>query len=604
MRWQRVFTNYRCNQNCSFCTYRRASDRAEVIAPAALRVQIAAAIAQGARGIVLTGGEPTMRRDLPSLVEYVTSSGAAAHLETNGTLVDVALAASLAGAGLALARVHFPIPSPDLDDLTHDPGGFAAAVAGLRALRDAGVKLEVSVTLVRSTARSIGELPGGLVALVGESISRIVVVVPTDSPDEREILSFAEATAAVIALENACRLHGIRLQLAEDSGPPPCAFPPRTRPHHLYALSRGGDRARGFRQLAECARCAVQDRCPGVAESYLSRHSDVSVTAITDDRARRRLSIVGTVDEQIAREVVQPSFAAHGPEEALVRVNFHCNQACDFCFVSTHLPAAADTVVRLAIEQAGSQGKRVILTGGEPTLNARLAEYVNLSRQVAGGRWPIELQTNAVLLDDERRVRTLVDAGLDRAFVSLHGSTAPISDAVTRAPGTYARTVVGIDHLVRAGVSVVINFVICTTNAPDLPAMVELVARRWPGASLNVSFVAPSTDLVPRESWLIPRYSDALPRLEQALARASELAVSVVGFESMCGMPMCLVPARIAEFADVRAIGSGADQGEFVRTEECRTCDLSRQCWGLRRGYAEIHGTDEIRAVRVETASA
>jgi MoaA/NifB/PqqE/SkfB family radical SAM enzyme len=289
-----------------------------------------------------------------------------------------------------------------------------------------------------------------------------------------------------------------------------------------------------------------------------------------------------------------------GLEEALVRVNFHCNQACDFCFVSTHLPPARIDEVERAIERAAGEGKRVVLTGGEPTLNARLAEYVALANRLSAGRWPVEIQTNAVLLDDETRVGSLIAAGLGAAFVSLHGSEASISDGITNAPGTFARTVVGIDNLVRAGVKVVINFVICTANKDDLPAVVDLVASRWPGVSLNVSFIAPSTEVVPREPWLVPRYSEAMPRVEEARLRALERGVSLLGFESMCGIPLCLVPPELSRAADGREIQKGADEGEFVRVEACQECDLRSRCWGIRSGYASIHGTGEMRSVRRE----
>jgi hypothetical protein len=44
-------------------------------------------------------------------------------------------------------------------------------------------------------------------------------------------------------------------------------------------------------------------------------------------------------------------------------------------------------------------------------------------------------------------------------------------------------------------------------------------------------------------------------------------------------------------------IPEGFDQGEFLKTEECSRCALETRCYGLRRGYAEIHGTGELRAV-------
>ncbi|MBI2392112.1 MAG: radical SAM protein [Deltaproteobacteria bacterium] len=309
--------------------------------------------------------------------------------------------------------------------------------------------------------------------------------------------------------------------------------------------------------------------------------------------------MVGSIEAQVEKELVQRSFSGRGAEERLVRVNFACNQACDFCFVSTHLPTAPLDDVRRAIVEASADGKRVVLSGGEPVLNPKLVEYVRLAKEHAAGRWPVELQTNAVLLDDRAKVDALVQAGLESAFVSLHGSRAEISDVVTGAPGTFARTVVGVDNLVRAGVAVILNFVICTANKDDLPSVVELIAARWPGVPLNISFVAPSTDVVPRERWLIPRYADAMPHLEEAFVRARALSVPLTGFESMCGLPLCLVPERLADFLDKEPILEGGDEGEFMRAPACEGCAIASRCWGVRRGYAEIHGTDELRTVKM-----
>src|SRR5262245_31012213 len=96
----RVLTNETCNQNCSFCNARRPVERPEIAAPLAVRAGIDAALRDGAREVVLTGGDPTLRRDLPALVAYAKRAGAReVTLETNGALIDDARAQTLAKAG-------------------------------------------------------------------------------------------------------------------------------------------------------------------------------------------------------------------------------------------------------------------------------------------------------------------------------------------------------------------------------------------------------------------------------------------------------------------------------------------------------------------------
>jgi MoaA/NifB/PqqE/SkfB family radical SAM enzyme len=603
MRSERVLTNMTCSQNCTYCTSRSAQDQRAFVAPQAVRLRIDRALAAGAEELVLTGGEPTLRRDIAALAAYAREKGAkTVILETNATSIEPPLARDLAAAGLAIARVNLAGPDPRLDAVTRDPGGFERASRGVAALREAGVRLDFACAVVASTRAWAAEIPAAIAKMAGgaANVRTLWVSVPVESPEPSEVLSFADSVPAVLALEKAARMIGLPVKLAQGSAPPPCAFPERGRPNHLFSLTPGGRSRPEFAPIPACRGCAVSDRCPGVARDYLARFGAPEVTPVKDDRSRRRLSLISTVEEQVARELVTPNRYRDSQErdlsEDIIRINFHCNQACRFCFVSTHLPEAGDAAIRHAILDAARRGVKITLSGGEPTLNPHLVDYVRLAK--AHSSMPVLLQTNAIRLDDAALAQSLADAGLDEAFISLHGTTPEISDAVTSAPGTFVRTVAGIDNLYRTGrVRIQLNFVICKTNAPDLPAFVRLCAERWPRAFLNVSFVAPSTDVVPREEEFIPRYSEVLPYIEEALSEASRLGMEMGGFESMCGIPLCLVPASIDGYFKLAEIPPGFDRGEFVKTDACRSCALEAGCYGLRRGYMELHGAGELRAV-------
>jgi hypothetical protein len=140
-----------------------------------------------------------------------------------------------------------------------------------------------------------------------------------------------------------------------------------------------------------------------------------------------------------------------------------------------------------------------------------------------------------------------------------------------------------------------LNFVFCEANHAEFPDYVDLVARRWPRVGLSISFVASSTDLVPRTRALVPRYADVMPSLAEGVRRARAAGLHVHGFESMCGLPLCLVPDDLVDVAALAEIAPGADRGEFLTAEACQRCRARSKCFGLRRGYAELHGADELR---------
>ena len=598
---QTIVTNLRCNQACLYCHRRADKDDLVAIAGPALQQQMQTVLAAGTREIRLTGGEPTMRRDLVDLVAFARAHGAErVTLETNATLIDDERAVALRDAGLTGVRVNVVALDARADAVTRDPGGWQRTQTGLVALLRAGLPVDVRAVLTRATLPLLADLPATLVALDADGARprMLEVAVPVESPDPAELLDYAEVVAPLKALDAACRAVALPLSLASDSGPPPCLLGERGLPH-LYMLTPGSRHLPHHQQLPACATCLMADRCPGVHQTYLQRHAPPPVVPIAEPRMRRRLTRQRPIADQIAFELVSHSLSVREGKPAydeIVRINFHCNQACAFCFVSTHLPSAADAQIDAAIRGAGSRGARVVLSGGEPTLNPRLLHWITLARAESG--MGVCLQTNAIRLDNALLAQQVVEAGVTDAFVSLHGATAEVGDTVTDTPGTWVRTAVGIDHLHKLGVVVNLNYVFCQANMHEFGDFIRLIAARWPHAWANFSFVAASTDLVPKETALIPRYSEMLPFLAEGLAEAQRLNVRVVGFESMCGLPLCLIPPTFDRSQlQLTDIPEGEDLGEFVKSDACRACKYNGQCYGLRRGYAELHGMGELVAV-------
>ncbi len=600
MRIARVHTNLTCNHSCAFCNARRVRELPSFVHPIAVRRRINAA-ARGSDEIILTGGEPTMRRDLAQLVARARARGfSKVVLETNAALVTEARAAALADAGLDLARVHVPAWADRHEQITLEPGSFSAMLSGAQALAQAGITLEAATPLVRANVDVVAALPRQLLIARDVFPARAwIVSVPQSGPQPEAYLPATEAARALEEAEAAARREGLTIRLEQDTQLPPCLFERPARVAHLFSLTRGGAARDDYRQQPACRDCVARAQCPGFPVAALTREPGLRARPIAQDRVRRRLNVISTVEEQIARELRQDDIQRLPSGELIpariVRINFRCNQACHFCFVSTHLPAAEDDAIEDAIRGIARARGVLVLSGGEPTLNPRVLDFVRLGKRE--GARAIELQTNAIRMAEPGLARALAEAGVSDAFISLHGSRAEISDAVTNAPGTFARTVDGIDQAVTAALRVRLNFVFCQANYADFPAYVDMVARRWPSVTLVVSFVATSTDVVPRSRDLQPRYSDIMGPLAEGLGRAAAAGLTVLGFESMCGIPMCLVPADLSPYFELAEIPEDFDGGEFIKAEACRECALAERCFGVRRGYAELYGTSEFQPV-------
>ncbi len=152
----------RCNLNCRHC-YSTSADtdfKGELTTAEALAV-LAQLKQARVPALILSGGEPLLRPDLYQLAGRARALGFHLSLSSNGTLLDGAHAARLAGAGFDYVGV-----SLDGLEATHDrfrrcTGAFAQALAGLRAASAAGLRVGVRMTLTEANA---AELPA-LVAL-------------------------------------------------------------------------------------------------------------------------------------------------------------------------------------------------------------------------------------------------------------------------------------------------------------------------------------------------------------------------------------------------------------------------------------------------------
>ena len=608
----RVETNRTCTLRCRHCRCSIRED-AEVVrsAPRA----IARAREQDFRSLVLSGGEPLLRGDLERLVAFAKHEHAHAQLgpreakaiivETSAIGLNEARAEALGKAGLDRLRVYLPGWGRDYERITNVAGSFEAARAGMiAAARVGGIAIELDIPILRANLDVVAELPARFHEATGVLPAKVWLRLPNGDPEPVEL---REAVAAIEACDAAVEAP-TRVRLAMERVPPPCMFTHPGRTGYLFGLSATGSEQPGYRRAVGCEACTVADRCPGFPEVDLERDRTLVPSPITDERTRRRLTVVRGVDEQIARELVSRELGRDLTGKSwlihTIRIQFLCNQACDFCFVSTHLPHPPTSAIHAALEQAARENAIIAISGGEPTLNPKLCDYLRYAKQL--GISSIELQTNAIRLADPSLADAIANAGVDTAFVSLHGSKAAICDAITNAPGTWAKTVEGLDQLARVGVHTRVNFVMCQSNAEDFPAVVELVATRWPGFILTFSFVAPSTDLVPRTSELIPRYSAMFGPLVEGLRRGRELGVMITGFESMCSIPLCLKPDGLGEYQQLSAImieggevqGSeiGTEPtGEFEKPPVCDDCSQRQRCWGVRRGYVSLYGIDELR---------
>lgn len=159
-----IAVTYRCNLECRFCyagcSCAKKPDAGEMTAEeigiVLRRIRNEAEVPS----VSFTGGEPTVREDLPKLIRSAVRIGLRVNLITNGALVSRSLARELKRAGLRSAQVSVEGPNAEIHDaLTRVPGSFDQTMIGIEALKGQGIYVHTHTTINRVNADYVSDMP-------------------------------------------------------------------------------------------------------------------------------------------------------------------------------------------------------------------------------------------------------------------------------------------------------------------------------------------------------------------------------------------------------------------------------------------------------------
>jgi len=154
---------YRCNERCVHC-YLDHDDRGEMSTEEILDLldQLAGA---GVFFLAFSGGEVLMRMDFFRILEYARSLLFSVKVKTNGFMIREKEADRLGELGVQSVQVSIYSHRPEVHDaITKLPGSLKRSLAGVRLLRERGMKTIIANVLMRQN------LPDytGVVALAKE----------------------------------------------------------------------------------------------------------------------------------------------------------------------------------------------------------------------------------------------------------------------------------------------------------------------------------------------------------------------------------------------------------------------------------------------------
>ena len=211
----------RCNLACSHCYISAGAwhdDGSELDTDACRRVLDDVLAVNPSVLLILSGGEPLVRKDLEAIAAHGANAGATVVVGTNGTGLDDARIASLKSAGVQGVAVSVDSLRPEYHDrFRHGTGALADTLGAVDRLGAARLDCVVQTTLTRGNRRELPELVAWA-AERGAVSFNLYFVVPTGrgqgmtglSPEEndevlRELVTLGEAYRGRMMIRSKCQ---------------------------------------------------------------------------------------------------------------------------------------------------------------------------------------------------------------------------------------------------------------------------------------------------------------------------------------------------------------------------------------------------------------
>jgi radical SAM protein with 4Fe4S-binding SPASM domain len=163
------------------------------------------------------------------------------------------------------------------------------------------------------------------------------------------------------------------------------------------------------------------------------------------------------------------------PLSVHVDLTMRCNERCVHCYrvIEDRQELTTPEVTALLADLARAGTLYLTFSGGEIFLRPDLFELIAEAKRL---RFDVRLKSNALLITEER-ARRLFALGVRQVDVSIYSVDPALHDAVTKIPGSLARSLAGVERLRAAGVAVKLNCPLMRSTLDGYREVRALAAR-------------------------------------------------------------------------------------------------------------------------------
>jgi His-Xaa-Ser system radical SAM maturase HxsC len=263
-----------------------------------------------------------------------------------------------------------------------------------------------------------------------------------------------------------------------------------------------------------------------------------------------------------------------------------CNSNCLMC---SQPPKDRDDVAAMTgrnlamIELIDSPPKRLVITGGEPTL---LGDNLLKILAALKDKFPatyIHMLTNGRIFAWQNFTAKLAGVKHPNFMlgIPLYSDDSRIHDYVVQARDAFSQTVLGLQQLARYGLRVEIRVVLHALTIPRLPHLAEYIYRNCTFAEHIALMGMENIGYVPRnigELWIDPY--DYQDRLEEAVEFLSTRGLNV----SIYNHQLCTLRKSLWKYSR-----KSISDWKNIYLDQCQECTVRHECGGFFQWAKTVH---------------
>ena len=278
---------FSCNNNCLSCPQAHNKHLGDMSIKQ-IRENLALGIKHGANEVVLTGGEPTVRRDISDIVSYANEIGYShIQLQTNGRMLSYkSFVNKLISAGVTEFSPAIHGHTPEIHDyITGSRGAFNQVVMGIRNLKELDQRVIANSVISKLNYKHLSELAQLFIDLkvdqfqlafihpVGNAWKNFDLLVPRkshvmESVHEAIDLAVAKNTNVMVEAYPFCFMKGYERYCSELYMPPSEIINEKTVTTNFDKIRK----TQGKVKPPQCKKCRFDLICEGPWKEYTAKY--------------------------------------------------------------------------------------------------------------------------------------------------------------------------------------------------------------------------------------------------------------------------------------------------------------------------------------------